>query len=306
MKNAYLALTIFCLTILSTQAAQYAVLVAGSKGWDNYRHQANVYHAYNVLISKGIPADNIITMAYDDLANHTSNPFPGQVFNKPTYLKPGKDVYAGVKIDYRGDAVNTTNFLCILFGDSETCGGNRVLKTTQNDSLLLYFSGSGSPGIFNFPTDDDYLHETDFVGALALAQWETIFNEMVIYFDSDQAGSMFADLPNNTKIYAVTSSNPTESSFSKYCAPDNFVGAKSLGTCLGSLFSVNLWENLESVDSSKQTFQEQFGILTNQVTKSHPQQYGDLNITTEVVGNFTGNGTSSSIRGFYKDFALVF
>ena len=27
---------------------QWAVLVAGSRGWDNYRHQADVCHAYQV------------------------------------------------------------------------------------------------------------------------------------------------------------------------------------------------------------------------------------------------------------------
>ena len=27
----------------------WAVLVAGSRGWDNYRHQADVCHAYQVI-----------------------------------------------------------------------------------------------------------------------------------------------------------------------------------------------------------------------------------------------------------------
>lgn len=29
--------------------------------------------------------ENIITMAYDDIANDGSNPFPGQLFNKPSF-----------------------------------------------------------------------------------------------------------------------------------------------------------------------------------------------------------------------------
>ena len=28
----------------------HAVLIAGSNGYDNYRHQADICHAYNILI----------------------------------------------------------------------------------------------------------------------------------------------------------------------------------------------------------------------------------------------------------------
>jgi glycosylphosphatidylinositol transamidase (GPIT) subunit GPI8 len=35
-------------------------------------------------------------MAYNDIANSTRNPFPGAVYNKPTGVLPGSNVYAGV------------------------------------------------------------------------------------------------------------------------------------------------------------------------------------------------------------------
>lgn len=47
----------------------WAVLVAGSNGWYNYRHQADVSHAYHVLKKHGINENNIITMMYDDIAH---------------------------------------------------------------------------------------------------------------------------------------------------------------------------------------------------------------------------------------------
>ncbi len=43
---------------------------AGSNGWYNYRHQADVCHAYQVLHKNGIPDSNIIVMMYDDLAKN--------------------------------------------------------------------------------------------------------------------------------------------------------------------------------------------------------------------------------------------
>ena len=46
----------------------WAVLVAGSNGWYNYRHQSDVCHAYQILHKNGIPDSNIIVMMYDDIA----------------------------------------------------------------------------------------------------------------------------------------------------------------------------------------------------------------------------------------------
>ena len=61
-------------------------------GWENYRHQADVCHAYQVLHSRGVADDNIIVMMYDDIAEHSNNTRPGTIINTPG----GQDVYAGV------------------------------------------------------------------------------------------------------------------------------------------------------------------------------------------------------------------
>ena len=50
------------------------VLMAGSKGWGNYRHQADVAHAYQLLVRGGISPDRIVTIMSDDLAHSRQNP----------------------------------------------------------------------------------------------------------------------------------------------------------------------------------------------------------------------------------------
>ena len=77
---------LFLLTtlLLSVSADHYAVLVAGSHTYGNYRHHADVAHAYHVAIKGGIKKENIIVMMYDDVVNDDQNPFPGQLFNAPT------------------------------------------------------------------------------------------------------------------------------------------------------------------------------------------------------------------------------
>ncbi len=51
--------------------------------WGNYRHQADVCHAYQVLVRGGLRPAHIVVMMYDDIAYDPQNPFPGQVFNSP-------------------------------------------------------------------------------------------------------------------------------------------------------------------------------------------------------------------------------
>lgn len=74
----------------------WAVLVAGSSGYENYRHQADVCHSYQVLKSHGVPDERIIVMMYDDIAHNRDNPTPGVIINHPK----GRNVYADVPKDY--------------------------------------------------------------------------------------------------------------------------------------------------------------------------------------------------------------
>ncbi|KAM6562830.1 hypothetical protein CsatB_022828 [Cannabis sativa] len=78
--------------VISNNGTKWAVLVAGSNGWGNYRHQADVCHAYQILKKSGMKDENIIVFMYDDIANSPENPHPGIIINSPN----GSDVYHGV------------------------------------------------------------------------------------------------------------------------------------------------------------------------------------------------------------------
>lgn len=71
---------------------RWALLVAGSNGYENYRHQADVCHAYQILKKGGLKDENIIVFMYDDIAFNEENPRPGVIINKPD----GPNVYNGV------------------------------------------------------------------------------------------------------------------------------------------------------------------------------------------------------------------
>lgn len=54
--------------------------------------QADVCHAYQLLIKGGVKEENIVVFMYDDIAHNELNPRPGVIINHPE----GPNVYAGV------------------------------------------------------------------------------------------------------------------------------------------------------------------------------------------------------------------
>ena len=60
-----------------------------------------------------------------------------------------------------------------------------------------------------------------------------MYDEMVFYIEACESGSMFPKLRDDQKVYAVTASNATQSSYATYCAPDDSINGTRVGTCLG-------------------------------------------------------------------------
>lgn len=198
-------------------------------------------------------------MAYDDIANNAANPFKGKVFNKPTNAQPGVDVYGGCKIDYKGASVTPENYLNILKGLPTTGGDGRVLKSGLNDTVFLNFADHGAAGLIAFPSE--YLYSTDLIAALNSMTTNKQYSQMTYYLESCESGSMFTSLPKNTKIYAVSASNPDESSWGTYCPPDDIIQNTHINSCLGDLFSVNWMEDDDAADVTTETLQQQFTVV---------------------------------------------
>ncbi|KAJ0609584.1 putative legumain protein [Helianthus annuus] len=167
----------------------WAVLVAGSSGYENYRHQADVCHAYQILKRGGLKDENIIVFMYDDIANDPNNPYPGVIINRPN----GSDVYAGVPKDYTGESVTADNFYAVLLGNATAVkgGSGKVVASQPDDKIFVYFTDHGGPGV--------------------------LCNQ-VIYVEACESGSIFEGLlPADLNIYVTTASNANESSYAAYC-----------------------------------------------------------------------------------------
>jgi len=274
-------------------AAQWAVIVAGSNTYMNYRHQADACHAHQIVKAKGIPAENIIHMAYDDIASSPENPFKGKLFNKPDVHGPGRDVYAGCHHDYTGDQVIPDNFVAVLTGDGSK---GKTLKSTADDDVFVYFTDHGAPGLIAFPNYPvGVLHKNDLQKALKTMADKKMFKKLVFYLETCESGSMFEglDVPG---VYAVSAANAKESSWGSYCGKDAVVNGKNLMTCLGDLFSVSWMNDVDNRTGNKETLQESFSTVKVATAKSHVMQWGDLSFTSDPFSEFIGE-KGSSLRG---------
>jgi legumain len=273
-------------------ADHYAVLVAGSHTYGNYRHHADVAHAYQIALKQGMSPDNIIVMMYDDVVNDNQNPFPGQLFNAPTAAgTPGVDVYRGVRKDYTGKSVTAKNFLSVITGDAaamQGIGSGRVLNSTAEDRVFINFVDHGGVGLIAFP-NQPYLYARDLIAALQTMHTKNLYKELVFYVEACESGSMFKTLPDDLNIYVTTAANGKESSWGTYCAPNDSVNGQNINSCLGDLYSVNWMENSETSDLKTETLEQQYKAVKKLTNKSHVMQFPrNSAIVQEPVGDFIG------------------
>merc|ERR1719456_411185 len=197
---------------------------------------------------------------------------------------PGKDVYNGCKIDYKGADVTPENFVKVLTGE----GSGKVLKSTSADNVFVNFVDHGGVGIIGFPRT--IMHKADLLSALQTMKDKAMFKRLVFYLEACESGSMFEGM-NIPGVYGLTAANAHEPSWGTFCMPEDKVNGKHLNTCLGDLFSVNWMEDLDMETGTSETIEKQFSLVRSETTKSHVMQYGDQSFTTERVSDFVGKGS---------------
>ncbi|KAE9588914.1 hypothetical protein Lal_00012589 [Lupinus albus] len=280
---------------------RWAILVAGSRGYENYRHQADVCHAYQILKKGGLKDENIIVFMYDDIASHPANPRPGVIINKPN----GTNVYEGVPKDYTGDDVNVNNFYGVISGNRSAIhgGSGKVLNSGPNDSVFIYYSDHGAAGIVEMP-NEPMVMANEFMDVLKKKHAANGYKKLVIYFEACEAGSMFEGLlPNNINIYVTTASNATESSFAAYCPQFIANELPEETTCLGDLYSVSWMEDSDKNDRTKETVKQQYEKVRQRTlsgdgdieTSSHVLEFGDRKISNDVLSTYIGAGPTNVI-----------
>ncbi|CAL9780938.1 unnamed protein product [Musa acuminata subsp. burmannicoides] len=286
---------------------KWALLVAGSSGYGNYRHQADVCHAYQLLRRGGLKEENIVVMMHDDIAHNPLNPRQGVIINHPQ----GQDVYAGVPKDYTKEQVTAKNLYAVLLGDRSAIegGSGKVIDSKPDDRIFIYYSDHGGPGVLGMP-NMPFLYAADFIEVLKMKHASNGYKEMVIYVEACESGSIFEGLmPENLDIYVTTASNAVESSWGTYCPGMDPPPPREFTTCLGDLYSVAWMEDSETHNLKEETVGKQFEEVKMRTsnhdtynTGSHVMEYGDKSVKSDMLSLYQGfepaiaNVTENALR----------
>ena len=314
MKKEILAIiTLFLIEISVTiynNGENWAILACGSKGYANYRHQADVFHVYQSLIKRGFSKNHIILFAYDDIACHPKNPFPGEVYNRPD----GLNVYDGVTIDYSDNDVNPETYLSVLKGDTQNNTLKKVLNSTENDNIFLFFSDHGIAGAIVFP-DTNFLYADQLEETFKIMKAKKMYKNIIFYLEACYSGSMFYNINPDLNVYSITAANPNEQSLATFCFPQDFVKGEEMHTCLSNEFTSNWLEDSDSRiiinkdiknnplnNYYKYSSHEQFIFVKDLTKSSHVQEYGNLSIGDLPITHFqSSNDTFNNKKEYEKD-----
>ncbi|KAM7507562.1 hypothetical protein LguiA_018015 [Lonicera macranthoides] len=276
---------------------RWAVLIAGSNGYWNYRHQADVCHAYQILKKGGIKDENIVVFMYDDIAFNKENPRPGVIINSPH----GDDVYQGVPKDYTGENVTVSNFFAAILGNKTAIkgGSGKVVDSGPNDHIFIYYSDHGGSGVLGLPTNP-YMYANDLIEVLKKKHASGTYKSLVFYLEACESGSIFEGLlPEGLNIYATTAANAKESSWGTYCPGDAHGPPPKYETCLGDLYSVAWMEDSEKHNLQTETLRQQYQQVKKRTSNgnfqsgSHVMQYGDLKLSTDDLFIYMGSNPAN-------------
>lgn len=241
----------------------WALLVATSRGFENYRHQADMLAQYRLLRSRGVPAERIVLVAAGDLAGAPENPDPGAVRN----AVGGPNLAEGVTIDYRLDDVTPADLLDILAG-RRSSRLPKVVASTAGDNVYVFLVGHGDRhglSVQGTAAQGTYIKPDDLSRTLGEMFTAGKYRRVLVAVEACFGGSLGVPLTAPGALL-LSSANPYENSVAvNYDA--------RTGVWLADQFSFGLSQLLASAPQS--TLRDAYEALYLHVNGSHVSVYNN-------------------------------
>ncbi|KAK8813359.1 hypothetical protein WA158_002951 [Blastocystis sp. Blastoise] len=281
MKSILVLLAFLVATVL---ADKYAMVMGTADGWSNY----------SITSNPCIPAENIIYMSYTTDVTDKSNPFPGKIFTDPSEGE-GKDYWPQCdgKIDYTGKAINKKVLLAVLKGDAATVTAEtgienpKVFKTTENDTIFLYFIDHGGDDVV--VVGYDFLHASELLKTIKYMYDNKMYKELVFYMEACHSGSMWGGLPDDINMYVLSSADADHDAWMSNCPPEDVVNGKALNTCLAGLYDNAFMEAIEQSNGGNVTIKEIYEYTNKVVIEEGSDQNVSEFGAAEQFANYSIN-----------------
>lgn len=184
-----------------------ALLIASSKGWQNYRHQADVLAIYRLLKQYGYDDESIILIVEDDLADNDSNPNKGVVQVTPG----GPNVHDNIVVDYKMSELTQDDILKILKGEKND-KLNAILETTENDNLFIFWSGHGTPGALCWNDNERAITGNMLSSAFSQMHTAHAYRKVLMMVEACYSGSVMEQCTGIPGMLFITAANGDETS----------------------------------------------------------------------------------------------
>lgn len=185
---------------------RWALLVATSSGWENYRHQADVLNMYQILRHYGYDDDHIVLIVEDDIANNTKNPEPGVMRSRIG----GENVRQGAVIDYHTSALHPADLTDILLG-RQSDRLPAVIHADSDDNVLVFWSGHGSPAGLEWMHTDRLTHD-DADAMLTALEDAASYRRLLWLVETCYSGGVANAADGHNGVLAITAANARETS----------------------------------------------------------------------------------------------
>ena len=170
--------------------------MCGSRGFNNYRHQADMYSWMNVLLNRGYKRENIITISYNDLPELTNQTI--------LHTCHGPNMFIPDAVNFSYNNANKDMFL-------------RTLKNIsgRNVNVLIIYINHGAYNMLSTPNSFDRpIYVDDFSDAVnALAKR---VRKVCCVIEACYSGSMATRARYENNVLFITAADAKQASYS-YC-----------------------------------------------------------------------------------------
>ncbi|MDD1693844.1 MAG: ABC transporter substrate-binding protein [Methanoregula sp.] len=244
-----------------------ALIVGPSRGWKNYRHQADALTVYTLLRQNGVSDDNIILMVYDDVPTVPENPLRGDIHNIPK----GQNIRSGAQVDYSGANVTAAAFKNILTG-TRTTSTPVVLDSNASTDVFVYIASHGAPGEIVFGTGNSVLTTEDFTALTNSMETNRQYRQMAFFIDTCFGESVATNVTAPGILY-LTGAARNEPSLGAIYDMD-------IKQWLSDEFTASVMSTLRA--NGNITFRELYPAAYKKVTGSHVRMISTGNFNQDV------------------------
>lgn len=182
---------------------RWALLVATSDRWEDYRFQADVLAMYHFLKSSGYDDEHIVLIMEDNLAYNDYNPDQGEIRVEPN----GENLYHNIHVDYKLSELKKEDIADILCGNSSP-RLHTVIGADKDDNVFVFWSGHGIPGICCWGYNPDGIDKEMAKNMFSNAK----FRKMICFIETCYSGSVASGCVGIPGLLLFTAANEFETS----------------------------------------------------------------------------------------------